>query len=156
MAKCMHWERALGFLTASQHTSLTQKDSSLPEALQLFFCFIFPVPTRLEHILAMSLEEREREKKTTRKQLPVFQLQTLLEGFVKLTIKVLQTEMFFSLYDFWKVSNFSWYCVQNQQVCTNTSGSRLTGGKSLQDPVRARDFCCVCANGRTTALASQR
>ena len=44
-----------------------------------------------------------------------------LAEFVKLAIKVLQTEMFLSLYDFWKVSNFSWYCVQNQQVYANTS-----------------------------------
>lgn len=80
------------------------------------------MPTRLEHSLAMSLEEREREKKTAKIQLPVFQLQMRLEGFVKLAIKVLQTQMFFSLYDFWKVSNFGWYCVQNQQIYANTSG----------------------------------
>lgn len=80
------------------------------------------MPTRLEHSLAMSPEERGREKKTTKPQLPVFQLQMRLEGFMKLAIKVLQTEMFFSLYDFWKVSDFSWYSVQNQQVYANTSG----------------------------------
>lgn len=67
------------------------------------------MPTRLEHSLAMSLEERERKENN----------------------KVLQTEMFFHFYDFWKVSNFIWYCVQNQQVCANMSAYvRLTSGES--------------------------
>lgn len=80
----------------------------------IIFCFVSTVSTRLGHSLAMILEESEREKKTTKTQLPEFQLEMWLEGFVKLAMKVIQTEMFFSLYDFLKVSNFSWYCTQNQ------------------------------------------
>lgn len=52
--------------------------------------------------------------------------------------------MFFSLYDFWQVSDFSWYCVQSQQVYSNTSGLRLAGGERCQAPVRAKAISTVC------------
>lgn len=79
----------------------------------------------------MSLEEREREKKTTKPQLPVFQPEMLLGGFVILALKVLQTEMLFSFYDFWKASDFFWYFMQNQQVYLRKYiWVRLTSGES--------------------------
>lgn len=101
----------------------------------------------------MSLEEREREKKTTKPQLPVFQPEMLLGGFVILALKVLQTEMLFSFYDFWKASDFFWYFMQNQQVYLRKYiWVRLTSGESWQAPIRAKAVSALCADGGTPAL----
>lgn len=99
------------------------------------FLFHFPSAHQIRTQFGnVTRRKRERKEKDKKNQLPVFQLQTLLDRFVKLAIKVLQ----------WKVSNFNWFCVQNQQVCANTTGSRLTGGKSLQDPVRVTEISALC------------
>lgn len=68
MAKCVHWERALGFLTASQHTSLTQKDSRPYQKPSNYFLFHFPsahqIRTHLGNVTRRKRERKENNKKT--------------------------------------------------------------------------------------------